>query len=68
VRINRKVQEFYEVLDNESKKITTIQERELELLPEAYAEITEMPIVEAILVEAIPSAIQIIDNPDTSDF
>jgi ATP-dependent DNA helicase PIF1 len=67
VRINKKVQEFYEVLDIEDAKRRTEEEkeeREIERLPEAYIEVNTIPIVEATLVEAIPIAIA---YPDTSD-
>ncbi len=56
VRISKKVQDFYEVLEIEDAKRRTIEEnesREIEQLPEAYV---EPVIVEAILVEAIPVA------------
>jgi ATP-dependent DNA helicase PIF1 len=67
VRINKKVQDFYEVLEIEDSKRRTEEEkeeREIERLPEAYIEVNTIPIVEAILVEAIPIAIA---YPDTSD-
>lgn len=67
VRINKKVQEFYEVLEIEDAKRRTEQEkeeREIERLPEAYIEVNTIPIVEATLVEAIPIAIA---YPDTSE-
>jgi ATP-dependent DNA helicase PIF1 len=60
VRINKKVQEFYEVLEKEEAKKRTEEETErraVELLPEAYVE--TIPLVEATLVEAIPVAIPI---------
>jgi len=59
VRINKKVQEFYEVLEEQNAKQQSAQEierREIELLPEAYVEVTEIPIVEATLIETIPVA------------
>ena len=62
IRINRKVQEFYEILSEENAKRKTEEEntkRELELLPEAYAEATAVPIVEATV---IPIAIAIPEN------
>ena len=59
VRINKKVQEFYEVLEEQNAKKRSAEEnerREIELLPEAYVEIKEIPIVEATLIEPIPVA------------
>lgn len=58
VRINKKVQEFYEVLEKEVKRTEEEAEtRAVELLPEAYVE--TIPLVEATLVEAIPVAIPV---------
>jgi ATP-dependent DNA helicase PIF1 len=58
VRINKKVQEFYEVLEKEVKRTEEEAEtRAVELLPEAYVE--TIPLVEATLVESIPVAIPI---------
>jgi len=60
VRINKKVQEFYEVLEKEDSKKRTEEEAEIravELLPEAYVE--TIPLVEARLVESIPVAIPV---------
>lgn len=51
IRINRKVQEFYETLEKIEAEQRTIEEneqREMEKLPEAYAEAIPIPIVEAI--------------------
>jgi ATP-dependent DNA helicase PIF1 len=53
VRINKKVQEFYEILEKEDAKKITFNNREIEKLPEAYVEL--IPIVEATLV--IPVAV-----------
>jgi ATP-dependent DNA helicase PIF1 len=56
VRINRKVQEFYEVLEEQTAKRRSAEENqrhEIELLPEAYVETVEIPIVQATLVEPI---------------
>jgi ATP-dependent DNA helicase PIF1 len=53
VRINKKVQEFYEILEQEDAKKRTFNKREIEKLPEAYVEL--IPIVEATLV--IPVAV-----------
>jgi hypothetical protein len=50
VRINKKVQEFYEILEKEDAKKRTFEEtnkREIEKLPEAYV---ESVIIEATLV------------------
>ena len=74
VRINKKVQEFYEILEQEDAKKRTIEEtnkREIEKLPEAYAEAV---IIEATLV--IPVAVveatlvieTIRENTDFSQF
>jgi len=58
VRINKKVQEFYEVLEEEVKITEAEAEtRAVELLPEAYVE--TIPLVEATLVESIPVAIPV---------
>ena len=59
VRINRKVQEFYEVLEEQNTKKRSAednQRREIEILPEAYVEIIPIeatPIVEAIAIPQI---------------
>ena len=53
VKINRKVQEFYEMLEQECNKKRSAEEvekRDIELLPEAYVEVTPIPIVEAVLI------------------
>jgi ATP-dependent DNA helicase PIF1 len=53
VKINKKVQEFYEVLEEQNTKKRLEEEnkrREIEMLPEAYVEIKEIPIVEATLI------------------
>lgn len=63
VRINKKVQEFYEVLEEQNAKKRSAEEnerREIELLPEAYVETSEIPIVQATLIEPIPVA-EIVD-------
>jgi len=66
VRINKKVQEFYEVLEKEVKRTEEEAEtREVELLPEAFVE--TIPIVEATLVEPIPVAIPINENNNISE-
>lgn len=51
VRINKKVQDFYEILEQEEIKRRTEEEnerKEIEMLPEAYIETTDIPLVEAI--------------------
>jgi len=74
IRINKKVQEFYEILEKEDAKKRTTEEtnkREIEKLPEAYAEAIIIPIVipEATLItEAIPIIEAISENPDFSQF
>jgi ATP-dependent DNA helicase PIF1 len=57
IRINRKVQQFYEILEEESKRRTQEQNEQIiiERLPEAYVEeVNVIPIVEANVVETIP--------------
>jgi ATP-dependent exoDNAse (exonuclease V) alpha subunit len=57
VRINKKVQDFYEVLEIEDAKRRTAEEnerKEIEKLPEAYVESETIPLVEATLIESIP--------------
>jgi ATP-dependent DNA helicase PIF1 len=71
VRINKKVQDFYEILEKEDAKRRSSEEtekREIEKLPEAYIEAVTIPIVEATLVEAIPVAIAESDPNDHIDF
>ena len=56
VRINKKVQDFYELLENENAKQRTIEEnetRKLERLPEAYADPLNIQTVEAKVIETI---------------
>ena len=68
---SKKVQEFYEVLEEQNAKQQSAEEnerREIELLPEAYVEVTEIPTVEATLIEAIPEAILVSENIDFSQF
>ena len=63
IRINRKVQEFYKVLEKEDAKRKSKEEntnREIERLPEAY--------VEATLVEAIPVAVAYSEPNNNIDF
>ena len=55
VRINRKVQQFYEVLEEDISKRRTHEQNELisiERLPEAFIETNTIPVVEATIVEA----------------
>lgn len=54
VRINKKVQDFYEILEQEEVKRRTEEERtkyEIDRLPEAYIETVNIPLVEANIVE-----------------
>ena len=56
VRINKKVQEFYEVLEEiESKRKSDEQNeaRVIEKMPEASATVVEIPLVEATIIEAV---------------
>jgi ATP-dependent DNA helicase PIF1 len=59
VKINKKVQQFYELLEEENAKRSAYKEedepakKEIDRLPEAYAEVTAVPIAEAT---AIPIA------------
>lgn len=56
IRINKKVQEFYELLEKELSVRRTIEEntnREIERLPEAYVEIQSIPVIEAFVIESI---------------
>ncbi len=60
VRINKKVQDFYEVLETEDGKRRTIEENkaiQIEKMPEAHIERRFIPLVEATLIEDIPVAI-----------
>jgi ATP-dependent DNA helicase PIF1 len=71
VRINKKVQDFYEVLEKEESKRKTAEEnerKEIGRLPEAYVETLTIPMVEATLVESIPIAIAISDTSENIDF
>jgi ATP-dependent DNA helicase PIF1 len=53
VKINKKVQQFYELLEEENAKRSAYKEeeepakKEIDRLPEAYAEVTVVPIAEA---------------------
>ena len=67
VRINKKVQDFYEILEQEDAKRRSADEtakKEIDKLPEAYAETKNIPLVEAI----IPVATLIIDASENIDF
>jgi ATP-dependent DNA helicase PIF1 len=71
VRINKKVQDFYEVLENEASKQRTDEEnerKEIEKLPEAYVEAASIPLVEATIIESIPIAVAQSDPNDHIDF
>ena len=71
VRINKKVQDFYEVLEAEDAKSRTAEEnerKEIEKLPEAYVEAANIPLVEATIVEGIPIAVAESDPNDHIDF
>ena len=71
VRINKKVQDFYEILEHEDAKRRSAEEnerKEIEKLPEVYIESVTIPVVEATLVEAIPVAIAEPDNNNNIDF
>ena len=69
VRINKKVQEFYEILEQEDAKKRTIEEtnkREIEKLPEAYAELIEATLV--IPVEVVVATLVIETISENTDF
>jgi ATP-dependent DNA helicase PIF1 len=71
VRINKKVQDFYEILEAEDAKQRTAEEnerKEIEKLPEAYVESVTIPLVEATLIETIPVAVAESDPNDHVDF
>lgn len=71
IRVNRKVQEFYELLEIEESKRKTEEEKkkkEIERLPEAYIETNVIPVVEATIVEQLPVAIAESDPNDHIDF
>lgn len=83
VKINKKVQEFYEILEKNQKKedakninIEETNKREIEKLPEAYVEAVIIPFVEVTIVEAtliiesipIIEAISENENTDFSQF
>jgi ATP-dependent DNA helicase PIF1 len=66
VRINKKVQDFYEVLEEENAKKRSAEEkmdREIELLPEAYvSNVSSIPVVEATIVPQLPVAVEMGDD------
>lgn len=66
VRINKKVQDFYEVLEEETAKKRSAEEkmdREIELLPEAYvSNVSSIPVVEATIVPQLPVAVEMGDD------
>jgi ATP-dependent DNA helicase PIF1 len=67
VRINKKVQDFYEILEQEDAKRRSAEEtakKEIDKLPEAYAETKNIPLVEVM----IPVATLIIDASENIDF
>ena len=73
VRINKKVQEFYEILEKEDVKKRTIEEtnkREIEKLPEAYAEavIIEATLVIPVEVVVATLVIETISENENTDF
>lgn len=71
VRINKKVQDFYEVLEQENAKRCTEEENEkkqVEKIPEAYIETITPLLVEATMVEPIPVAIAIPVTNENIDF
>ena len=75
VRINKKVQDFYELLEQEEAKrrsavpkVNENERKEIEKLPEAYIEVANIPLVEATIVEAIHVAIAQSDPNDHIDF
>jgi hypothetical protein len=61
VKINKKVQDFYEKLENEQlaqQSESLIQSREIERLPEAYVETSEttnIPVAVAVPITAVPT-------------
>lgn len=71
VRINKKVQDFYEVLEIEDAKRRTVEENErnnIKKLYEAYAENPTIPLVDATLMESIPVAVAELVPNDNIDF
>lgn len=55
IRVNKKVQDFYERLEDLAIRTEEEQKtREEECLPEAYVEPFDIPVVEATLIEATP--------------
>lgn len=71
VRINKRVQDFYEILEQEDAKRRTAEEnlkKEIEKLPEAYVETTNISLAVATLVEEIPVATLIVEPSENIDF
>ena len=71
VRINKRVQDFYEILEKEDAKRRTAEEnlkKEIEKLPEAYVETTNISLAVATLVEEIPVATLIVEPSENIDF
>lgn len=71
VRINKKVQEFYEILEKEDAKKRTIEEtnkREIEKLPEAYAEAVIIEATLVIPVEVVVATLVIETISENTDF
>lgn len=56
IRINKKVQDFYDKLEQEEskkKRLEEIEEKEIEKLPEAYGETDNIPILEASIIQNV---------------
>ena len=68
VRINKKVQDFYEILEAEDAKRRKSVRKEIEKLHEVYVETVTIPLVETTLVEAVSVAIAESDTNDHVDF
>ena len=71
VRINKKVQEFYEILEKEDAKKRTIEEtnkREIEKLPEAYVEAVIIETTLVIPVEVVEATLVIETISENTDF
>ena len=69
IRINKKVQEFYEILEKEDAKKITFNKREIEKLPEAYVELIEATLVIPVAVVEATLVIETIsENTDFSQF
>ena len=70
IRINKKVQEFYEILEQEDVKKRTFNKREIEKLPEAYVEsvIIEATLVIPVAVVEATLVIETISENENTDF